>query len=170
MRMREVRMREVRKSRDFSRDFSLFKTSVSPSERASERAGVMPTRSTNPRVYRDENDRLKQQLAEVRQSCLLLNHKIEGSETLLSKQKDVILGLKQQLQRQEVRHAKELRALNEAHSQVLKNFVKKHCIEVSGLEKKVRSVQKILHTSLLEGEEGGEKTDERVRDGADKAA
>ena len=130
----------------------------------------MPTRSTNPRAYRDENDRFKQQLAEVRQSCLLLNHKIEGSETLLSKQKDVILGLKQQLQRQEVRHAKELRALNEAHSQVLKNFVKKHCIEVSGLEKKVRSVQKILHTSLLEGEEGGEKTDEGVRDGADKAA
>ena len=102
----------------------------------------MPTR-----VVRNENERLKQQLDQVRQSCLLLNHKVEGSETVLNKQRDIILELKQQLKSQEVRHAKELRALNDAHSQVLKNFVQKHCAQVSGLEKKVRSLQKILHCS-----------------------
>ena len=34
---------------------------------------AMPTRA-NPRLVRDENERLKQQLDEVKQSCLLLNH------------------------------------------------------------------------------------------------
>ena len=113
---------------------------------------AMPTRS-NPRLVRDENERLKQQLDEVKQSCLLLNHQIEGSETILAKQKDVILDLKQQLKTQEVRHAKELRALNDAHSQVLKNFVQKHCTQVQGLEQKVRSLQKIVSSSLYEEEE-----------------
>ena len=52
----------------------------------------MPTRTGNPRLIRDENERLRLQLEEVKQSCLLLNHKVEGSETVLSKQKEVISG------------------------------------------------------------------------------
>mmetsp|Transcript_5599 Transcript_5599/g.11947 ORF Transcript_5599/g.11947 Transcript_5599/m.11947 type:complete len:130 (+) Transcript_5599:42-431(+) len=111
----------------------------------------MPTRPS-PRVIRDENERLREQLDEVKQSCLLLNHKVEGSETILSKQKEVILDLRQQLQAQELRHTEELRALNDAHSQVLKNFVQKHSIQVQGLEKKLRSLQNIVATSIVQKE------------------
>ena len=102
----------------------------------------MPTR-----VARDGNERLRQQLEQVKQSCLLLNHKIEGSDTVISRQREAIAELKHQLKSQEERHTKELRALNDAHSQVLKNFVQKHCIQVSGLERKVTSLKKIVHTS-----------------------
>ncbi|QDZ18015.1 hypothetical protein HOP50_01g05210 [Chloropicon primus] len=118
-----------------------------------------------PTVYqrsgREENERLRDQLEQVKQSCLLLNHKVEGNESVLSKQREIIVQLKQQLKSQEVRHAKELRELSDAHSQVLKNFVQKHCIQVSGLEKKVRSLQKIMHTSFQrpEGEESDEVPD-----------
>ena len=123
---------------------------------------TMPTRASHPRIIRDENERLRQQLEEVKQSCLLLNHKVEGSETVLGKQKEVILDLKQQLQNQERRHADELRALNDAHAQVLKNFVQKHCMQVQGLENKLRSLQKIIATSLYEKDESGKvgKVDE----------
>ena len=92
----------------------------------------MPTRVEYPRAARDENERLRIQLEQVKQSCLLLNHRVEGSETVLTKQKETIVELKKQLKTQELRHSKELRALNEAHTQVLKNFVQKHSAQVSG--------------------------------------
>ena len=57
----------------------------------------MPTRVEYPRAARDENERLRIQLEQVKQSCLLLNHRVEGSETVLTKQKETIVELKKQL-------------------------------------------------------------------------
>ena len=120
----------------------------------------MPTRVEYPRAARDENERLRIQLEQVKQSCLLLNHRVEGSETVLTKQKETIVELKKQLKTQELRHSKELRALNEAHTQVLKNFVQKHSAQVSGLESKIRSLSKILRSLVPEGGASGEKQED----------
>ena len=81
---------------------------------------------------------------------------------MLTKQKETILELKKQLKSQELRHSKELRALKEAHTEVLKNFVQKHSAQVSGLESKIRSLSKILRSLVPEGGASGEKQEDAV--------
>ena len=91
-----------------------------------------------------EADQLRNQLDLARQSCLILNHKVEEMEGERKQQQETIAELRDQLRDQEHRHSRELEMLSEAYSKVFNKLAKKHAMQVQSLEYKVRSVRKLV--------------------------